>query len=248
MATVPLTYRISSTATKPTLTTVKASPLTAIEIDGNFRSLKDAIEGLIDIGGNAATATALETPRKINNVSFNGTADITLPISTTQKSDNVSYQIPFVSSVTEGYQNIYTDSATNFTYNPSSNAVTATTFIGSLTGNVTGSVTGNAGTVTDGVYLSSIQTISGQKTFTTEIKANAGIAGNLTGNVTGNVTGNLTGNVSGNVTGNVSGNAGTVTDGVYLSTVQTISGKKTLESPVLNAATATSITLNGDQG
>ena len=65
---------------------------------------------------------------------------------------------------------------------------------------ITGSVSGNAGTVTDGVYLSTAQTITGVKTFNSTI------------------------------TGSVSGNAGTVTDGVYLSTAQTITGLKTFSN------------------
>jgi hypothetical protein len=43
---------------------------------------------------------------------------------------------------------------------------------------------------------------------------------------TGGVVGNVTGNLTGNVTGNVTGNAGTVTNGVYTTGDQTISGLK----------------------
>lgn len=42
--TTPIKYRISSTATKPVSDTVKGAPLTSLEIDGNFRSIKDSIE------------------------------------------------------------------------------------------------------------------------------------------------------------------------------------------------------------
>lgn len=44
MATTPIKYRISSVATKPTADSVKGAALTSLEIDGNFRSLKDSIE------------------------------------------------------------------------------------------------------------------------------------------------------------------------------------------------------------
>lgn len=42
--TTPIKYRISSTATKPVSDTVKGAPLTSLEIDGNFRSIKDSVE------------------------------------------------------------------------------------------------------------------------------------------------------------------------------------------------------------
>jgi len=67
------------------------------------------------------------------------------------------------------------------------------------------------------LQLDGAQTVTGQKTFTQTI----------IGNLQGNVTGNLSGNVTGNVTGNLTGNAGTVTNGVYTNTSQTISGDKT---------------------
>jgi hypothetical protein len=66
-----------------------------------------------------------------------------VPVNTTQKSDSVAYQIPFVTSVTAGNQNLFTDSAANITYNPSTNTLATTTFSGSLTGNVTGNLNGN---------------------------------------------------------------------------------------------------------
>lgn len=57
-------------------------------------------------------------------------------IATTQKSDNVDYQIPFVSGVTAENKSLYTDNtAGNIKYNPSTNALTTTTFVGALTGN-----------------------------------------------------------------------------------------------------------------
>lgn len=49
----PIKYRISSVATKPTADSVKGAPLTSLEIDGNFRSLKDSVEALSASGGAA---------------------------------------------------------------------------------------------------------------------------------------------------------------------------------------------------
>lgn len=42
--TVHIKYRSSTTATVPSETTAKGTPLTNLEIDGNFRSLKDSVE------------------------------------------------------------------------------------------------------------------------------------------------------------------------------------------------------------
>lgn len=52
--------------------------------------------------------------------------------------------------------------------------------------------------------------------------------------------GTVVGDVTGNVTGNVFGNAGTVTDGVYTSGDQTISGSKTFISPIIGSITGSS--------
>ena len=87
------------------------------------------------ISGNAGTATTLATPRLINGTSFNGSADITVPVNTTQKSDAVSYNIPFVSNITEGNQSLYTESVSSLTYNPSTNTLATATFAGALAGN-----------------------------------------------------------------------------------------------------------------
>ena len=86
----------------------------------NRASGSQALTGITSIDGSAATLT---TARAINGVSFNGSAAITVPVNTTQKSDSVAYQIPFVTSVTAGNQDLFTDSAANITYNPSTNTL-----------------------------------------------------------------------------------------------------------------------------
>jgi hypothetical protein len=120
--------------------TIPAGEAMTIWSDGtDFRVQNSRIEG--NITGNAATATTLQTARTINGTSFNGSADVTVPVNTTQKSDSVAYQIPFVTSVTAGNQSLFTDSAANITYNPSTNTLTTTTFAGALTGNATTATT-----------------------------------------------------------------------------------------------------------
>lgn len=111
--------------------------------------------------GNAATATTLQTARNINGISFNGSANITITAST-----------PAALTFNNGGAGVA--SGTSFDGSVartiSYNSVGAPSTSGS---NATGtwgiSVTGNAATVTDGVYLSVNQTISGNKTFSNPI-------------------------------------------------------------------------------
>ena len=100
-------------------------------------------------------------------------------------------------------------------------SLTSVGTLGSLTvtNTITGSVSGNAGTVTNGVYLTGDQEIGGNKTFTLPIIAS------------------------------ITGNAARVTNGVYLVGDQTIGGTKTFTSTITgtitnatNAVSATSAT------
>jgi hypothetical protein len=87
--TANLTGNISGTAPAGTLTgttlasNVVSSSLTSVGTLANL-TVTNPITGSVtgssgSTTGNAATATALQTPRTINGVSFNGTADITVP-------------------------------------------------------------------------------------------------------------------------------------------------------------------------
>ena len=187
--------------------------------------------------GNAATATALETARNIGGVSFDGTANITLPgvnssgnqdtsgtaalattvtVTANNSTDETVYPV-FVDGAT-GTQGAETD--TGLSYNPSSGALTATTFTGALTGAVTGNVTGNISGNQSGGTVSAtsaaIADLTAQRVVVAgtsgELEDNSNltfngsllnIVGDVTasGTITGDVTGDLTGNVVGNVTG-----------------------------------------------
>ncbi len=58
------------------------------------------------------------------------------------KSDNTNYQVAFTEPGTDEYQALYLDTqSAQFTYNPSTNTLTAANFVGDLTGDVTGTVT-----------------------------------------------------------------------------------------------------------
>ena len=59
-----------------------------------------------------------------------------------QKSDNTNYQVAFTEPNANGYEALYLDTQNSqFTYNPSTNTLTAANFVGDLTGDVDGTVT-----------------------------------------------------------------------------------------------------------
>ena len=80
------------------------------------------------------------------------------------------------------------------------------------------------------LQLDGAQTVTGSKTFSDAITLSGG--GSLAGTFSGTATFSGAITFSNTVTANISGNAGTVTDGVYLSTAQTISGAKTFSGQV----------------
>ena len=110
--------------------------------------------------GNAATATKFASAVTIGGVSFDGSANINLPgvntsgtqdtsgtaalateftVTANNTTDETVY--PLFADGATGSQGAETDSA--LTYNPSTGALTSTSFIGNVTGNLTGNVTGN---------------------------------------------------------------------------------------------------------
>ena len=140
-----------------------------------------------DVSGNAATATALQTPLTIGGVYFDGTANIDLSgVSQTGNQDTTG------------------------------NAATATALKTPITiGDV--SFDGTSPIDLPGVNVEGTQDTTGNAATASAAKPDSDLAskisklnneGNLTGDVSGNVTGNLTGNVTGDVTGNVDGIVG----------------------------------------
>lgn len=218
-------------ADKFTVGTTTATGASTGDLTITTGTLVANIEGNVtgDVTGNADTATALETARTIGGVSFDGTANINLPgvntagnqdtsgnattattasvatsiTATANNATNETTYIAFLDGAT-GTQGIETD--TGLTYNPSTNALTASTFIGALSGNATtsSSTSGNAASAT---VLQTARTIGG---VSFNGSANINLPGvNTTGNQ--NTTGTAaawttarTITLGGDLTGNVS--------------------------------------------
>jgi len=105
-----------------------------------------------------------------------------------------------------------------------------------VTSPINGSINGNAATVTNGVYTTGDQTISGTKTFASPINGSInGNAATVTNGVytTGDQTIGGVKTFTGLIGASITGNAATVTNGVYTVGNQTISGNKTFTG-VLN--------------
>lgn len=79
----------------------------------------------INITGNAATATTLQTTRAINGVNFNGSAAITVPGNFANRTTNESGHISFIGTTATGNRAQFTN--TNIRVNPATATVTSET-------------------------------------------------------------------------------------------------------------------------
>jgi len=115
--------------------------------------------------GNASTATALYQARNIGGVAFDGSAAIDLPgVNTAGNQDTTGtaalatqFTVSANNSTNETVYPIFVDGATGsqggetdtgLSYNPSTGALSSTSFVGALTGNVTGNTSGSSGSCT----------------------------------------------------------------------------------------------------
>lgn len=198
-----------------------------------------------DLSGTATSATALETARTINGVSFDGSA-------------NISFDSD---SVTEGSTNEYFTTARaraaisasgDISYNSSTGVISFTNDAGDIEsvvagsgltgGGVAGDVTLNVGAGT-GVTVAADSISIGQ-----DVATSADVVFN---SVTADVTGDVTGNVSGS-SGSTTGNAATAT---AFETARTISASGDISYTSASfdgtgnvTGTATLATVNSDVG
>lgn len=127
--------------------------------------------------GNAATATALQTARNIGGVSFNGTADI-VP-QTIQVADAAADTTTFPMLASSATGNLQPLTDAGLSYNASTNALTASTFVGALTGNADTATTAtnatNVASANEGADTTCFPlfiTASGTQTLPTKNNAN----------------------------------------------------------------------------
>lgn len=85
-----------------------------------------------DLNGNAATATALQNARTIGGTSFNGTANIVPATITVADTTDTTC---FVGLFEDATGDLAPKSDAGLTYNASTGALTATSFVGSISGN-----------------------------------------------------------------------------------------------------------------
>lgn len=111
-----------------------------------------------------------------------GTLSFTTASSTTAQADTVlvttsatssAFKIPFANTTasTTGYYGLLQDDTATFTYNPSTNTVTAGTFVGSLTG--------NASTATTATTATSASSITGLTATVTELNYVGGVTSSI---------------------------------------------------------------------
>ena len=191
----------NKTLTSPTITGTGAIAGT---FTGNLTGNASGSSG--SCTGNSATAT------EATNVT----------VSANNSTDETVYPV-FVDGAT-GTQGAETD--TGLSYNPSSGALSATTFSGAfsgaVTGNVTGNISGNQSGGTVSATSAAIADLTSQRVVIAGTSGELEDSSNLTFNgsllnvigaitASGAITGDLTGDVTGNVTGNVTGAASKIT-------------------------------------
>ena len=174
-------------------------PLAGGTFTGDVTFTGDSSNGLWDKSASAFVAD------------LTGTASIATSITVADESSDTTCNVLFATGATG---NLAPKSGTNLTFNSSSGALTATSFVGALTGDVTGNVSGSAATVT-GAAQSAITslgtltglTVDGDVTFT-------GASSNGSWDKSANAfVGNLTGTASNNavLTGSTNNTIATVT-------------------------------------
>jgi hypothetical protein len=158
------------------VTGLDATKMTGVLPDANLSGTYTGV----NITGNAATASTLQTARAINGVSFNGAGNITVePYVELDTTTNASRYLTFIDGSAGGYSRLNLDTA--LSYNPSTKLLGA-------------SVTGNAATATKLATARTI-TLAGNATGSASFDGSANIT--LTVDVADNSHAHSIANVSG---------------------------------------------------
>ena len=165
----------------PTLTLTGTGTINGLDVidatsESTIEAAIDTLANLTSVQGQTISLSGSLTVPSAASVSGTNTGDQTSVsgnAGTVTFSDAGGDTTTFVALGTDATGSLSPRTDAGLTYQATTNALTATTFIGALTGNVTGDVSGNAGTAT---ALSANPTDCGANTFATTIAAN----GNLT--------------------------------------------------------------------
>lgn len=165
--------------------------------------------------GNASTATALQTARTINGVSFNGTADITISASnasTVTVANEAADATCFPLFATAATGDLGPKTNAGLAYNSSTNNLTCTTFTGALAGTAT--YADSANLVVNGSDTTCFLIFSANSSGTSNFLVNSSLAYNASTNALTATT----------FVGALSGNASTATSAATLTTARAIYG------------------------
>jgi len=174
-------------------------------------SLTGSFTGNFSGSVTAVITNAISASYATNAVS----ASVSDKVKVSTSGTNASYYPTFVDGT--GYQDVLIDSGNNITYNPSTNALTATTFVGALTGNASTATSASFATTASHAtgYVKDGGGVADQIMVWKDEETASGSAalryntGGATLNVTGNViatsfTGSFTGSFAGTVANAVS--------------------------------------------
>ncbi len=164
----------------------------------NRASASQALTGITSIDGSAATLT---TARLINGTSFNGSADITVPLNATTDNANASTMYPVWT--TGAGNNQASISTTKLSFVPSTGILSATGFAGSgaaLTDIPNSALTNSSVTIgTTAINLGSSSTTLGGLTSVTSTSFIGALTGNATTATTATTATNIAGGLGGSI-------------------------------------------------
>ena len=190
-----------------------------------------------DSSGSGILTTGTFVGAVTGNASSATSATTTVNVNLNDESSDTSCYLTFATG-DSGTLPLKTGS--NLTFNSSSGALTATSFVGALTGNVTGNASGSSGSCTGNAASADTVDITGTNSNTNYYPlfgaegSGATVYNDLSGNLKYNPSTNVltavsfVGALTGNVTGNASGSSGSCTGNAAtataLATARTIAG------------------------
>lgn len=258
LATISTAGKVSNSATTATSANT-ASAIVARDASGNFSA------GTITatLSGNATTATSATSATSATTAT---TATNATNVALTTSATASAFKVPFADTTvsTTGNYGLLQDSEATFTYNPSSNTLTAGTFSGALSGNATTATTlqtartingtsfnGSANititanttnTLTLGSYLTGTS-FNGSSAVTAAVDATS--ANTASKVVARDGSGNFS---AGTITATLNGNASTATSATSASSATTAgscSGNAATATTLQTARTIQGVSFNG---